>query len=211
MSAPTLFDTTTPAAGPTTRPAAGPNPPLVIALDAATITTGVAGVGWTDHVHAPSTDLHPRFKEQLDGCATFYRNADYVVIEGAAFSKNNSGADALAAMRWMIRQDLWKRDIPYAVINPQSRIIYATGKAYPASAHPKKDRARISKGMVRDAVHERYGLLTEGKYRYDEADAYVLLALGLHSLGHVLADVPDDWSERALRGVRWHNRSAVAR
>jgi hypothetical protein len=185
--------------------------PLVIALDAATIVTGVAGVGWTDHVHAKAKNLHERFAQQLDGCASFYRHADYVVIEGAAFSKNNTGADALAAMRWMIRQDLWKRGIPYATINPQSRNVYATGKARPVpTSVPTKQRYLVGKGMVRDAVHERYGLLTEGTHRYDESDAYILLALGLHSLGHVLAEVPEAWAEQALRGVEWHNLSAVA-
>ncbi|MDX3759294.1 hypothetical protein [Streptomyces sp. AK02-04a] len=204
----TLFDldTTTPAA-----PAAAGPRPLVIALDAATIVTGTAGVGWTDYVHAPAKNLHERFAQQLDGCATFYRHADYVVIEGAAFSKNNTGADALAALRWMIRQDLWKRGIPYAVINPQSRNMYATGKLRPVPASvPKKDRYTVGKGMVRDAVHERYGILTEGKHRFDQSDAYILLALGLHSLGHVLAEVPEAWAEQALRGVEWHNLSAVA-
>lgn len=207
MTAPTLFEPEAPAA--TT--AAGPRP-LVIALDAATIVTGTAGVGWTDYVHAPAKDLHERFAQQLDGCASFYRHADYVVIEGSAFSRNNSGADALTALQWLIRQDLWKRRIPYAVINPQSRNVYATGKHRPVPASvSKKDRYYVGKAMVRDAVHERYGILTEGKHRYDQSDAYILLALGLHSLGHVLADVPDEWAEQALRGVKWHNLPAVAR
>ena len=191
--------------------AAGPRP-LVIGLDAATIVTGVAGVGWTDYVHAPAKNLHERFNQQLEGCATFYRNADYVIIEGPAYSKNNTGADALAALRWMVRHDLWKRGIPYAVINPQSRNEYATGKKRPVpTTVPKNKRYEIGKGMVRDAVHERYGLLTEGKHRFDQSDAYVLLALGLHSLGHVLAEVPDAWAEQALRGVEWHNLPAVSR
>lgn len=196
----------------TAAPVAAEPRPLVIGLDAATIVTGVAGVGWTDYVHAPAKNLHERFNQQLEGCATFYRNADYVIIEGAAFSKNNTGADALAALRWMVRHDLWKRGIPYAVINPQSRNVYATGKARPVpTTVPKNKRYEIGKGMVRDAVHERYGLLTEGKHRFDQSDAYVLLALGLHSLGHVLAEVPDAWAEQALRGVEWHNLPAVSR
>ena len=204
----TLFDLTT--AAPAAPTAAGPRP-LVIALDAATIVTGVAGVGWTDHVHAKAKNLHERFAQQLDGCASFYRHADYVIIEGAAFSKNNTGADALAALRWMVRQDLWKRGIPYATINPQSRNMYATGKLRPVpTSVPKNKRYLYGKGLVRDAVHERYGLLTEGTHRYDESDAYILLALGLHSLGHVLAEVPEAWAEQALRGVEWHNLSAVA-
>ncbi|MFD5632419.1 MULTISPECIES: hypothetical protein [Streptomycetaceae] len=204
----TLFDLTPQAPAATAAPA-GPRP-LVIGLDAATITSGIAGVGWTDHVHTKAKGLHERFAAQVEGCSGFYRHADYVIIEGAAFSKNNTGADALAAMRWMLRQDLWKRGIPYAVVNPQSRNVYATGKTRPAAAYPAKERYTVGKGMVRDAVHERYGLLTEGKHRFDESDAYILLALGLHSLGHVLAEVPDAWAEQALRGLEWHNLPAVA-
>ncbi len=51
----TLFDITSKA--PAAPAAAGPRP-LVIGLDAATIVTGVAGVGWTDYVHAPAKGLH---------------------------------------------------------------------------------------------------------------------------------------------------------
>ncbi|MER7801201.1 hypothetical protein ABTX71_12805 [Streptomyces parvulus] len=204
----TLFDVEAQAAP----AAAGPRLPLLIALDAATIVTGVAGIGWTDYVHAPAKNLHERFAQQLDGCASFYRHADYVVIEGPAYSKNNNGADALSALRWFIRQDLWKRGIPYAVINPQARNEYATGKKRPVPGTvPPKKRYEVGKAMIRDAVHQRYGLLTEGKHRYDQSDAYVLLALGLHSLGHVLAEVPEPWADSALRGVEWHNLPAVAR
>src|SRR4051812_34471076 len=108
----------------------------------------------------------------------------------------------------MLRQAPWKRGLLYAVINPRSRNGEPSGKLRPVSASvPKKDRYNVGKGMVRDAVHERYGILTEGKHRFDQSDAYILLALGLHSLGHVLAEVPDAWAEQALRGVEWHNLS----
>ena len=146
----TLFDLTP--ESPAAPASAGPRP-LVIALDAATIVTGTAGVGWTDYVHSLAKNLHERFAQQLEGCASFDRNADYVVIEGAAFSKNTTGADALAAMRWMLRQDLWKRGIPYAVINPQSRNEYATGKKRPVPATvPKNKRYEVGKGMKLEVV-----------------------------------------------------------
>lgn len=200
MSTPTLFDQT-PAVGLSPSPAAVTQP-LVIALDVAMGTTGVAGVGWTDHVHATAKGQHERFAFQLEGCASFYRNADFVVIEGAAYSKNNQGADALAAMRWMVRHDLWKRSIPYAVITPSKRITYATG----TTVHYDETGARIKgdalKGMVRSAVAERYGIETEGKWRYDEADAYVLLAMAYDHLGMPLADVPPTHS-RAVAGCDW--------
>ncbi|MFD9569940.1 hypothetical protein ACFWBI_08860 [Streptomyces sp. NPDC059982] len=197
--------TVTPATGmPLTLPVAGPKPaPIVIGLDVALSASGVAGAGWADHVRSTSPSRHARIAYQLDGLASFYRNADYVVLEGAAFSRGaNQGADVLAAMRWMVRQDLWKRRIPYAVITPSKRITYATG----STVHRDEDGVRLKgpalKGLVRSAVEERYGIHTEGPCKYDEADAYVLLAMGLDHLGHPLAEVPATHA-RALAGCDW--------
>ena len=202
--------TQTPAAGPTPRPAAGTTRPLVIGLDVAMGLSGVAGIGWTDHVRCTADSQHERFAAQLDGLASFYRHADYVVIEGAAYSKNNQGADALAAMRWMIRHDLWKRNIPYAVITPSKRLTYATGTTVHRDEHGARLKGIALKALVRAAVGERYGLVTEGRAKYDEADAYVMLAMGLHHLGYPLAPVPAP-NEAALEGCTWSDLGAVSR
>jgi hypothetical protein len=210
MNTPTLFEPEAPAA--TT--AAGPRPtgpaPKVIGLDVAMGITGIAGEGWTDYVKAKGTSQHSRFEQQLTGIADHIRNADFVVIEGAAYSKNNQGADALSAMRWMVRHDLWKRRIPYAVARPDDRIKYATGTTQPRDP---ETRARLKgdplKAVVRQAVIDTYGITTEGTAKYDEADAYILLAMGLHWLGHPLAVVPDT-HRSALDSVRWPNREAVS-
>lgn len=196
--------TVTPATGmPLTLPVAGTNrPPLVIGLDVALTASGVAGAGWTDRVRCTTTSTHSRFAFQLDGLASFYRHAEFVVIEGAAYSKNNQGADALAAMRWMVRHDLWKRRIPYVVITPTKRITYATGSTVHKDEHGARVKGPALKGLVREAVAERYGIHTEGVCRYDEADAYILLAMGLDHLGHQLAAVPATHA-RALTGCDW--------
>ncbi|MEU3945412.1 hypothetical protein [Streptomyces sp. NPDC029526] len=209
MTAP-LFDLDQ---APAATTAAGPRPhnqPLkVIGLDVAMGTTGIAGEGWTDHVKARGQSQHSRFEQQLTGIADHIRHADFVVIEGPAFSKNNTGADALSAMRWMVRHDLWKRRIPYAVVNPDHRIIYAVGTAAPKDpATGLRLKGDPLKAVVRQAVAETYGIHTEGSAKYDEADAYVLMAMGLHWLGWPLAVVGDD-RRRALDSVRWPNREAV--
>lgn len=186
---------------PTATTAAGPRP-LIIGLDVAMGISGVAGAGWTDYVRCAHDGQHERFAYQLDGLASFYRSADYVVIEGPAYSKNNNGADALAAMRWMVRHDLWKRQIPYAVITPSKRLTYATG----STVHYDEQGARIKgiplKALVREAVSERYGVHTEGPAKHDEADAYVLVAMAYDHLGHPLAEVPAT-HRRALAGCDW--------
>jgi hypothetical protein len=198
------LDTETPAAP----MAAGPRP-LVIGLDVAMGISGVAGVGWTDHVRCTHNGQHERFAAQLEGLASFYRNADFVVIEGAAYSKNNQGADALAAMRWMVRHDLWKRGIPYSVITPSKRITYATGTTVHLDENGQRIKGDALKSLVRAAVGERYGIHTEGKAKWDEADAYVMLAMGLHHLGFPLAEVPARHAA-ALAGCQWPDCEAVS-
>jgi hypothetical protein len=201
--------TETPAAGLTPRPAAAGAAPLVIGLDVAMGISGVAGTGWTDHVRCTATGQHERFAAQLKGLASFYRHAEFVVIEGAAYSKNNQGADALAAMRWMVRHDLWKRSIPYAVITPSKRLTYATGTTVHYDDQGVRLKGAALKGLVRSVVAERYGIHTEGPAKYDEADAYVLLAMGLHHVGHPIAPVPDR-NAKALDGCTWPALLAVA-
>lgn len=190
---------------PVTVPApAGAGPaPLVIGLDVAIGTTGVAGIGWTDAIHAKSTSLHERFDHQMREIKTFIRAAEYVVIEGAAFSKSHlAGMDQLSAMRWMVRQELWKRGIPYAVVPPDNRTIFATGKARWKTEDGRKLTPVQVKGLVRQAVADQYGVECEGRWRYDQADAYVLLAMGLAHLGHPQAVLPATHT-RALAGVDW--------
>jgi hypothetical protein len=201
----TLFDTTPEV--PAAITAAGARP-LVIGLDVAMGISGVAGVGWTDHIRCTLDGQHERFAAQLAGLATFYRNADFVVIEGAAHSKNNQGADALAAMRWMVRHDLWKRGIPYTVITPSKRITYATGTTVHRDERGERVKGDALKALVRAAVGERYGVVTEGRAKYDEADAYVMLAMGLHWLEFPLAEVPARHAA-ALDGCAWPDREAV--
>ncbi|WP_060888688.1 hypothetical protein [Streptomyces scabiei] len=207
----TLFDLNPQA--PAALVAAGPRPtsqPLkVIGLDVAMGTTGIAGEGWTDYVKAKGTSQHGRFEQQLAGIADHIRNAAFVVIEGPAFSKNNNGADALSAMRWMVRHDLWKRNIPYAVVRPDDRIKYAVGTTQPKDPETgQRLKGDALKAVVRQAVAETYGITTEGTAKHDEADAYILLAMGLHWLGWPLAVVPDT-HRRALDSVPWPNREAV--
>jgi hypothetical protein len=205
----TLFDVERPAA----TMAAGPRPvtsaPKVIGLDVAMGITGVAGEGWTDYVKAKGTSQHSRFEQQLNGIADHVRHAGFVVIEGAAYGHNNQGADALAAMRWMVRHYLWQRNIPYAVVTPGQRMIYAVGTAAPVDPDTgKRLKGTDLKAVLRRAVAETYGIDTEGPAKFDEADAYILMAMGLHWLGWPLAVVPDS-HRRALESVRWPERAAV--
>lgn len=197
----TLFDLTpqTPAA----LVVAGPRP-LVIGLDIALVTSGVAGPGWADHFRTGDRRGEVRLAHIVETAATFYRDADFAVIEGAAYSMAKQvGHDEMSAARWMIRCDLLRRRIPFAVVTPDSRTIYATGKARHKDAETgQKLTPKQVKGMVRLEASIRYGVEFNGTARYDEADAYVLMAMGMDWLGYPLAEVPKTHS-RALKGVHW--------
>lgn len=132
--------------------------PLVIGVDPSLTCTGIAGDGWADALR-PKGRGHERLQWLRQEVRERTRAADLVVIEGAAYGNGGqAGHHELAGLWWILTQDLWERDIPYVVVAPSSRIVYAMGVSNPAQDHPKEKRARIAKGMVRDAVAERYGL-----------------------------------------------------
>lgn len=171
--------------------------PRVVGLDLSLTCTGVAGEGWTDIIR---TDLrgHPRLAFIVDQVAIHIRNADLVVIEGPSFGGGVAHRhEDLAGLRVMVRHACWRRGIPYAVVPPSCRALYATGKG----SGPK--------GAVRDSVRERYGVECDGPGRYDQADAYTLLAMGLHHLGWPLAIVPDT-NRRGLDGCQWPDTEGLA-
>ncbi|MFE2936687.1 hypothetical protein [Streptomyces sp. NPDC059278] len=196
MTAPTLFNTT-PAAGLTPRPAAGPIP-LVIGLDLSLTCTGVAGAGWSDIIRTKRRG-DDRLNHLLAAVADFVKRADLVVMEGPSYGHAAlAGHEDLAGLRVLVRQYCYRHRIPYGVVPPSSLKMFATG------------RGNATKGEVRSGVADRYGHHTEGVGRYDQADAYTAMAMGLHHLGHQLATVPER-ALKALDGCVWPEFSAVAR
>lgn len=178
-------------------PAATSPRPLVIGLDLSLTCTGVAGAEWTDHIR-PTTRGHQRLAYLLDAIGTFIRHADLVVIEGPSFGGGvKHRHEDLAGLRVMTRHWCWTHNIPYAVMPPSCRALYAAGKG------------NAAKGEVRTSVADRYGIELEGRARYDEADAYALCAAGLDWSGHPLAPVPEK-NRTALDGTVWPDRQAVA-
>lgn len=181
-----------------TLPTATAARPLVIGVDLSLTCTGIAGAGWTDHVRPKNLTGHPRLAFLVEHIGSYLRHADLVVFEGPSFGPGvKHRHEDLAGLRVMMRHWCWKRGIRYAVVPPSNRALYATG------------RGNAAKGEVRTAVADRYGIHTEGRARYDEADALVLAAMGLHHLGHPLAEVPDR-NATALIGCQWPDTEGLA-
>lgn len=198
------------APAPGTRPAAAPPSaaagrpaPRAIGLDISLASTGVAGIGWTELIRTGDRRGEARL-DYIVACVLDYtRSANFVAIEGPSYgSALQNGHDEMAAARWMVRCELRRRNIPYAIVPPDNRTIYATGKARWKGEDGKKLTAVQVKGKVRDEAARRYRMEFEGAGRYDRADAYVLLAMALDHLGHPLAPVPATHS-RALAKVAW--------
>ncbi|WP_225840268.1 hypothetical protein [Streptomyces sp. NK08204] len=182
---------------PATPVVAGPPAPFtIIALDLSLTCTGIAGVGWTDRIR---TKL--RGDERLayleTEIASFIRTADMVAMEGPSYGHGAmAGHEELAGLRILVRRYCHRHQLPYAVIPPSSLKLYTAG------------RGNATKGEVRSAVADRYGIHTEGAGRYDMADAYGALAAASDWLGQPLADVPAR-NRAALAGCQWPDREAM--
>ncbi|MFG3349547.1 hypothetical protein ACGF1Z_31375 [Streptomyces sp. NPDC048018] len=205
--------TQTPAAGMTRLPAAGTTWPTVYGLDLSLNSTGISNGATAEALIPKNLTGHDRLE--------FHRRSvqeripdetSLVVMEGPAMSVGyRPGVEEMTYLRGLVKHDLWRRRIPIAICYPQHRIIYATGVANPAKHLPPSQRKTAAKAMVRDVAVERYNVPCEGRGRYDQADAVILAAIGLHWLGYPLAVLPDT-HRRALDGVAWPEQvPAVAR
>jgi Holliday junction resolvasome RuvABC endonuclease subunit len=174
----------------------------VLGLDLSLTATGVAGLGWATTLKYPTkksgqdplTYSHQRLRWYHDTLADVYlRGVQLVVVEGLAFAHHNNGTAALAGQSWMIRDLLWRRSIPYAMVSPTALKLYATG------------RGNASKAEVGASVlHWWPGFDGDD----NAADAAVLAAMGAHRLG-VLLDATTQSQTMVLAGVTWPEVAAL--
>ena len=192
-SAPTLFDTTIPAAP----VVAGPRP-LVVGADLSLRSTGLGSADWSDSVRTKdSLRGHPRLAFLMQEIGSFLRNADLVVIEGPSYGHAGQGGhEELSGLRIMVQHWLWRREIPYAIVSPSSLKLFFAGYG------------KASKAGMRVAAERWYGRTFTGPAAGDECDAFALAAAGYAWLGHPLAEIPERHSA-ALAGCAWPEREAV--
>jgi crossover junction endodeoxyribonuclease RuvC len=89
---------------------------------------------------------------------------DLIVMEGPAFSSSSGKAHDRSGLWWLIYDALRAREIPLAVVKPNTRTMYATGKG------------NASKDTVMAAASRRY--LDAPILNNNEADAVILAAMG---------------------------------
>ncbi|MCX4751721.1 hypothetical protein OG455_41840 [Kitasatospora sp. NBC_01287] len=170
--------------------------PSVIGLDtaigsASSTGTGIASsLGWCESVGYPDrkkrgrefsnlphvermrelVNLRDRITNEI-GCP------DLVVLELPAPSRTGGGSHERAWLWWEMYRWLNSSYIPVALLTPNQRALYATGKG------------NAPKTAVVDAVARRWTAWSTGG---DDnlADAVVLMAAGRDYLGHPIADMP---------------------
>jgi hypothetical protein len=201
--------TRTPAPAPAIAAGTGTTPRF-IGLDLSLTSTGIAAPGWSDAIRPGTLRGHPRLHHLLTGIADHTRHATHVAVEGPSLGDGvKHRNEELAWLRGLVAHDLWKRGIAVAVIPPVSRIVYMTGTGQPKDDDGQRLTGTRLKGAVRTAVADRYGIRLEGPTRYDEADAYAVLAMFLDQLGMPLTPVEDKF-RRALDGCAWPELGVAA-
>jgi Holliday junction resolvasome RuvABC endonuclease subunit len=132
--------------------------------------------------------LHFICRDVLEFCA----GADLVVVEGAAYGKSFKAFD-MGGLFWTVTHMLWKHGIKLAVIPPPTLKVYVAGSG------------RASKAQMLIAARKTYGDMVHLD-DHNQADAFGLAAMGAHSIGYVLREVPEKnarvlYTTRALVGT----------
>lgn len=183
-----------------------PGPRRVVGLDLSLTSTGISDGTVSIAFSTPAdacieyrlADLTQACMMQIASPGTSRHNhgqrADLVVIEGAAYGAKGNAVEQLAALRLMVRTELWRQSIPFAVVPP------ATLKAYTSG------NGRASKPAMVAALAERHELdLKDVKVangRYDIADAFALAAMGYARIGQPLPTAGRPRLDSML-AVRW--------
>lgn len=191
-------------------PAELPPGPHVVGLDTSLTGTGIASsrtgchvVGYVDKTKkAPLTKMphHQRLQEMhriLHGVLQAANGGydigtdrpDLVVMELPAVSRSGGGAHERGWLWWEVYAALTAQDVPVALMSPNQRTMYATGKG------------TAPKTAVVDAVARRFPDW-ETRGNDNAADALTLMAAGLDWLEYPLSTMPQT-HRRAIDNADW--------
>lgn len=157
--------------------------PRVVGIDLSLASTGIGIIDdYQGYVHRITTGKlrgHARLKMIAGEVVRHCKGADLVVIEGPAYNAKQ-GAFDMGGCWWTVTHYLWRNGISVVSVQPSQLKKYATG----TGAGPNSSKDRVLAAAIR-----RYpGVDITGN---DEADAFVLAAMGADWLGHPIAKVPE--------------------
>jgi hypothetical protein len=190
--------------------------PSVVGLDlaigsASSTGTGIASsLGWCESVGYPNRKKKGREFSNLPHAERLHElvrlreritaeigRPDLVVLELPAPSRAGGGSHERAWLWWEMYRWLNGGGIPVALLTPNQRALYATGKG------------NAPKTAVVDAVARRWpGWSTGGDDNL--ADAVVLMAAGRDWAGHPIVDMPKV-NRAAIDKAVWPDLAAVTR
>lgn len=175
----------------------------VVGIDPSLTASGIAdSAGYCDVLGRPGiTSLPlPQRVAAMDRLVQEILNAagaaDVYVIEGPAFSRVGGGAVERHALWWLLVRRLHRAEQHVAIVTPNVRARYATGKG------------NAPKTAVVDAVARRLSMFDTGG-NDNACDAAVLCAMGCDQYGVPLAAMPATHRD-ALNKVAWPEIGAVA-
>lgn len=180
----------------------------VVGLDLSLTSTGMSD-GREHWVTQTSPDqcmearmnrLVTRARRFVVGTADWSQEADLVVIEAGAFSKNmQTGHEELAALRIMVRHAMWQLEVPFALVPPSTLKLYTAG-------HGKATKAQMVRAVAaRHQMDLSHVMVKDG--RYDMADAFALAAMGYAWSNRPLVTVGPPPPRASLMAVPWPSAS----
>ena len=176
-----------------------PGPFSVLGIDLSLTSTGLArvhcqesGVSVSTMRLKPAVKGHDRLDLIVDTVTAWALPVDYVALEGPSYGSQSSSYHQLAGLWWLVRHELWTMRVPTAVMAPQARAKYATG------------RGNSGKDEVLAAVIRRYAIPLEVDVPgNDVADALVLAAMAARHLGRAVEEKVPEVNAEALAKVQW--------
>ena len=169
-------------------------PPRVLGIDPSLTGTGLALLSEGGPVLATlrpgKLRDHERMQWVLHELSDFIKPVvpDLVVIEGPSFGSTTGRPHERAGLWWMITRRLWLNSIPYAVMPPKTRALYATGNG------------NADKNLVIECMCARFPSVD---IRDDnQADALAMAVAGADHLGVMVPEGPGRYRQ-ALRKVVW--------
>jgi crossover junction endodeoxyribonuclease RuvC len=141
--------------------------------------------------NSPTAMDHERVHETIGAIQAAVRcKPDVVVIELPILVEGKGDTTVrLGEIHGCVKHWLWSQRIPYADVHLTHLKQYATGKG------------NASKPQVQEAAIARYGRFLH-IHSYDEADATILLSMGLHAYDQALAPAPVHHS-KAIVATTW--------